>query len=918
MEGRAAASGPQPRGPDDGAAGAWHALPVEAVLSALEASDGGLTAAEARRRRDRFGPNRLPRPRRPGVLRLYLRQFKNPLVYLLLLATLVSLGVGELADALFIFLVLQFNAAIGALQEWKAQRSAAALDALIRDVAVARRDGVWVELDAPELVPGDIVKLETGARIAADLRLLDGQELLADESLLTGESVPVGKMPGETLPQDLPAAERRNQLFAGTTLLSGRALGVVVGTGRATEIGRIAQALAEGEGEAPPLIRRLEHFGRVIGIATLAMILVLATVQILQGLPLITVFLVAVALAVAAIPEGLPVAITVALAIATNRMLRRKVIVRALPAVEGLGACTVIATDKTGTLTQNELTVKRLLLIEDGARPLRIDISGSGYQTEGAASRDGAPLTDAMAAGLDALGASAALCNEASLRLTDDGPVHLGDTVDVAFLVLAAKLGIDQEALRRDQRILARIPYEPQQRFAAAYTATTAAYTAGAAEDRAMAHLKGAAEVILPRCRDIDQEQVMAAADRLAADGFRVLAVARGAVSAEAALSRDAGALRGLELLGIVGLIDPVRPEVPAAVAACGGAGISVRMVTGDHPQTALAIARELGLASDMAEVLTGRDLQSLEATPAAFDRRVAQARVFARVEPIQKLAIVDSLHRAGEVVAVTGDGVNDAPALSAAAIGVAMGRGGTDVARGAADLILADDNFASIVGGIEEGRVAYDNVRKLIYLLITTGLGEIVLFLLAILAGLPVPLFAAQLLWLNLVTNGIQDVALAFEKGEPGILKRRPRPPSQALFDRRMVAQVLVAGIYMGAVGFAFFFWCLERGLSETEARNLLLLLMVMFENVQAMNARSERRSIFRVALSANWFLVAAVAGAHGLHLLAGFTPGLAEVLDVRPTALADWALVGGLALSLILVMELYKRLAPWPESDG
>ncbi len=916
MEPSVAGPNPEPHNPADGVTVAWHAMPAEAVLSKLDAREGGLSTAEAKQRRARFGPNRLPRPRQPGALRLYLRQFKNPLVYLLLLATLVSLGVGEMADALFIFVVLQFNAAIGALQEWKAQRSAAALDALIREVAVARRDGVWVELDAEDLVPGDVVKLESGARIAADLRLLDGQELRADESLLTGESVPVGKVPDETLAPDLPAAERHNQLFAGATLLSGRALGVVVGTGRATEIGRIAQALVEGTGEAPPLVRRLEHFGRVIGLATLVMILVLATVQILQGLPLITVFLVAVALAVAAIPEGLPVAITVALAIATNRMLRRKVIVRALPAVEGLGACTVIATDKTGTLTQNELTVKRLLIFDDQSEPLNIDIAGSGYRTQGAISHDGAPVAGPTTAALEALAVSAALCNEASLRLTDDGPVHLGDTVDVAFLVLAAKLGLDRDALRREQRTLARIPYEPQHRFAAAYTATSATYTA-ADPGRAAAHLKGAAEVILPRCRDLDQAKVMAAADSLAAEGFRVLAVARGEVSAEAALARDAAALQGLELLGIAGLIDPVRPEVPAAVAACRDAGISVRMVTGDHPQTALAIARELGLASEQAEVVTGRDLQDLETSPAQFDRRVAQARVFARVEPVQKLAIVDSLHRADEVVAVTGDGVNDAPALSAAAIGVAMGRGGTDVARGAADLVLTDDNFASIVGGIEEGRIAYDNVRKLIYLLITTGLGEIVLFLLAILAGLPVPLFAAQLLWLNLVTNGIQDVALAFEKGEPEVLKRRPRPPDQAVFDRRMVAQVLVAGSYMGGVAFAFFLWCLERGMSEAEARNLLLLLMVMFENAHAMNARSERRSVFQIALSANWFLVAAVIGAHGLHLLAGFAPGLAGVLEIQPIALSEWALVGVIALSLVLVMELYKRLIPRSETE-
>ena len=418
-----------------------------------------------------------------------------------------------------------------------------------------------------------------------------------------------------------------------------------------------------------------------------------------------------------------------------------------------------------------------------------------------------------------------------------DGEVRLGDTVDLAFLVLAEKLGLDHQALRRSRPLCGRIPYEPQQRFAAAFT--PAADETG----QAVAHVKGAAEFILPRCRNLDQQSALAAADDLAAKGFRVLAVARGRVPLTGARDGNPDALDGLELLGIAGLIDPVRPEVPQAIEACRGSGISVRMVTGDHPRTALAIADQLGLAHSLEAVVTGRELQAVEQDPAAFDRLVSEALVFARVEPTQKLAIVDSLQRNGEVVAVTGDGVNDAPALSAAAIGVAMGRGGTDVARGAADLILADDNFASIVGGIEEGRIAYDNVRKLIYLLIPTGLGEIVLFFLAILFALPMPLFAVQLLWLNLVTNGIQHVALAFEKSEPGILKRGPRPPGQPLFDRRMLGQVLLAGSTMGVVCFVFYFWCLEGGMAETQARNLVLLLMVMLENVQALNARSELR---------------------------------------------------------------------------
>ncbi|NNE85488.1 MAG: HAD-IC family P-type ATPase [Alphaproteobacteria bacterium] len=889
--------------PDQVSERAWHNLSPDQVLAVLETNETGLESADVEVRRAAFGANVLPRRERLSLLVIYLRQFKSPLVYLLLVAAAVSLAVGELTDAVFIFVVLQVNAAIGSYQEYRAEASAAALDALVPNFAVAVRDGAPRQVDARDLVPGDIVRMVSGALVPADMRLLADNEFAVDESLLTGESVPVEKNANMVVADDAPLAERSNMLYAATTVLSGRVTGIVTATGAATEVGRIAVALAHRRVASPPLVTRLARFGRIIGVVTLLSIGLIGAIQLAQGVPLVTVFLVAVALAVAAIPEGLPAAITIALAVATNRMARRNVIVRALPAVEGLGACTVIASDKTGTLTCNELTVKQVLLFGDAGQTFRIDIGGEGYLPIGGVTTEGRDLIDIEERLLIDLAVSGALCNEATLRIDGATVEHVGDTVDVAFLVLAAKLGLQQRILQAEQPQLGLIPYEPRRKFAALFTRNDQGHSA-------CAHVKGAAEVIVPMCDGIDADTALAAADHMATQGYRVLALARGTVPMNVALKATQTDLQGLQLIGLVGLIDPLRPEVPVAIAQCRAAGIDVRMITGDHPQTALAIARDLGLADTTDRVVTGAELSAANRNPAEFDHLASTARIFARVEPVQKLSIVEALQRAGHVVAVTGDGVNDAPALSAADIGVAMGRGGTDAARAAADLILADDNLATIVPGIEEGRIAYDNVRKLIYLLITTGLGEIVLFLLSIIAQLPVPLFAVQLLWLNLVTNGIQDIALAFEKGEPGVLERQPRPPHERLFERRMITQVLVAGTYMGGAAFAFYAWSLDRGFSEPVARNLLLLLMVMFENMHALNARSETRSVFRIPFAANPFLIIAIVAAQGLHITAMYVPGLNDVLGLQPVALADWLMVAAVAASLLIVGEILKMI--------
>ncbi|WP_373047121.1 cation-translocating P-type ATPase [Vulgatibacter sp.] len=874
----------------------WQTRTTAQALADLESGEAGITEAEVLRRRERYGPNRLPEEKRASLLRLFLSQFASPLIYVLLIAAAVAIWAGEWADALFIGIVLLVNAVIGTAQESHAETSAQALQRMMRINARVLRDGNVRQLGAEELVPGDVVLLESGEAVPADLRLLLAHDLRSDESLLTGESMPVEKRADTLCDPDAPLGDRCNLLFAGSSITQGRARGLVARTGAATEVGVISASLGAAHDEPPPLVLRLRRFSSMIAVAVLVAVILLFAVLVAKGEPLVEVFLLGVALAVSAIPEGLPVAITVALAIASRRMAKRNVIVRRLPAVEGLGACTLIASDKTGTLTANELTARRL------RTPAGVDVEiGGGADTRfGALTVGDAPAPPEIVAAVDACARSGALANEAHLEFTDDRVERSGDAVDLGFLVLAAKRGMFRELLLEEHEPIDFLPYEPERKYAASF-------------DRAggvlHAHVKGAASVVLPMCEGVDEAAQLAAEEELAAAGYRVIALAGGPVAAEAGCVHEN--LRGLRFLGMVGLIDPIRPEVPDAVERCKQAGVDVRMVTGDHPATGLAIARTIGLGAGPAAALTGRELQQLEADPAALGRRVEEARVFARIEPQQKLTIVRALQEQGHFVAVTGDGVNDAPALNGAHIGVAMGRSGTDVARRAADLILTDDNFASIASGIEEGRIAYDNVRKVTWLLISTGVAEVLLFFLAIFFDVPIPLSPVQLLWLNLVTNGVQHVAISFERGEPGVLQRKPRPPQQGIVDRRMIEQTLVAGVYMACVGFGLFYVLYAiLGWSAVESRNALLLLMVLFENAHVFDVRSERISSFRIPLRSNWLVPVSILGAHAIHVAAMYTPGVNRVLEVRPVDLRTWLLLVGLGLSLVLVVDLFKRL--------
>jgi Ca2+-transporting ATPase len=882
---------------------AW-ARAADSVLSELETSAQGLSSVEVARRLQSYGPNELEQEAAVRPAAIVLRQFRSPLIYILLVAAVVTIALGEYVDAGVIAAVLVFNAVVGFFQEYRAERSLEALRRLATTQARVMRGGREREVDASQLVPGDVVLIEAGAKVPADCRILHQTAFEADESLLTGESVPVAKT-SDPVEADAQVADRRNMLFMGTVAARGHARAVVSATGGATELGNVAGAVQQIAPTETPLQRRMGRFTRLVGAWALASSVLGFALGAIHGEELSELFRAMVALAVAALPEGLPIVLTITLAISVSRMARRGAIIRRLPAVETLGSCTVIGSDKTGTLTQNRMTVERIF-----AGGERFELTGTGYQPRGEIVVNGTRASAAEGSPLEMTLRAAALANEASLAERDGEPEVTGDPTEIALLVAAAKAGLFKDELEDRYPRAADIPFDPERRYAATFNHHNHSM---------LVFVKGAPEQVLEMCMSaaglerLERERILDEANSLAGDGLRVLAMAYGDLGPQPpggdVVREHAG---DLVFLGLQGMMDPPREEARGAVGRCRRAGIRPVMITGDHATTALAIGRQLGIAGEDDRAVTGHDLDACE--DEELDRLVDDVPVYARVSPEHKLRLVRALQRRGNVVAVTGDGVNDAPALKQADIGAAMGRSGTDVAKEAADMVITDDNFATIFAAVEEGRVAFDNVRKTTFFLISSNVAAVLAVLTSLAAGLTLPFVAVQLLWLNLVTNSVQDIALAFEPGEKHLIDRPPRPRREGIISPVLWERTALAALVMGAGTLLTFHLQLDGG-DVDEARSVALTTMVIFQALHVGNSRSEALSAFAKSPFSNRFLFIGTLGAVAVHAAALYLPFTQFALSLEPISLQAWLEILAISLSVIVAVELHKLArARWP----
>ena len=887
----------------------WYNLKSATVLTSLGSNSDGLSQQEAQKRLAQFGLNEMVKKEKISPWLIFLEQFKSFLIIILIIAVVLSAIVGEVADAILIGVIVVFASGLGFIQEYRAEQAMEALKRMAAPSASVLRDGKETEIVATELVPGDAILLRTGDRIPADARLIEAVNLKTEEAPLTGESVPIEKI-SDPVEGEMNVGDRRNMVFMGTAAVCGRARAIVTATGMSTEFGKIAAMLQEVKVERTPLQINLDRVGKYIGIAALILCFVLAGLGVLRGHEILEMFIWGVALAVAAVPEALPAVVVTSLALGVRRMVKRHALVRKLPAVETLGCTTFICSDKTGTLTQNQMTTRRIYVDNK-----LIDVTGTGYEPKGEFYLDGTVIEPGQNIALETLLEASGLCNDTSLTSTDGVWRTKGDPTEGALVVAAAKAGLWQKELGSQLPRIDEIPFSSETR-----RMTTIHQT----PQGKVAYSKGAPEVILDSCNYIytdggerqltakDKDGVLSVAQTMAGDALRVLGVAYKTLPDSLASTQSAE--QDMVYLGLAGMIDPPREEIKEAVKLCDRAGIKSVMITGDHKLTAIAIAKELGLLKE-GIAFSGAEIDNL--SDAELEALVEKIEVYARVSPAHKLRIIEVLTKRGHVVAMTGDGVNDAPALKKADIGVSMGITGTDVTKEAADMVLTDDNFASIVAAIEEGRGIFGNIKKYLMYLLSSNIGEVLLMAGAILfgplIGLPygaIPLIAVQILFVNLVTDGLPAIALSVDPPDPDIMEQKPRPRGQGIFTRPVVTLMVIGGVWSMLVNLGIFKWALDAGRGMIEAQCLTFLTLIVIQFFKAYNFRSDKKSVFGLGIFKNKWLNLAVISQIMLMFIIIYVPFLQDLFRTFSLNVVDWVIVILLAGSVFPVLEVSKAI--------
>jgi len=896
----------------------FHALSPKQALEQLHSNENGLSEAEAQQRLKQYGQNKLKEKKGKTPLQMFLEQFADFLIIILIIAALVSGFLGETLDAAFIVIIVVLNAILGFVQEYRAEKAIEALKKMVAPQARVIRGGVEEKIAATELVPGDVIVLEEGDKIPADCRLIEAINFDTQEASLTGESLPVHKQAAAVLEPDAIIAERNNMAFMGTISVRGRAKAIVASTGMNTEIGLIATMVQEAGEEETPLQKRLELLGKQLGVGALTACAIIFGLGVLRGENVLETFLVAVSLAVAAVPEGLPAIVTITLAIGVQRMVKRNAIIRKLPAVETLGSTTIICSDKTGTLTKNEMTVRQIY-----ANNGLVDVSGSGYDVRGEFTQVNKSVKPPSDPHLNALLRVCALCNNAGIVVDDANKKAsiVGDPTEAALLVVAAKAGMNYSKMKDENPLLAELSFDSDRKMMSTVRRTKEGKTA---------FVKGAPESILSKSGYVllnGKETPLTVEHRnafekanaeMAGKALRVLAMAYRKIPESTKKYSLESIENELVIVGLVGMIDPPRPEAKKAVVQCEQAGIKVVMITGDNEITASAIARELGILKPDQKVLNGALLDKM--SEKELQQIVHQVTVYARVSPEHKIKIVSALKARGEIVAMTGDGVNDAPALKKADIGVAMGITGTDVAKEASAMVLADDNFASIVNAVEEGRTIYANIAKSVRYLVSCNVGEVFTILFATLAGLPNPLTPIQILWMNLLTDGMPALALGIDPAEKDVMKKPPRDPKEKIVGKRTLFYMLTIGLFTAFGTLALYTLYLQNGLAagktladaETYARTVAFAVIIFFQMFVAIDVRSFSRSVLETNPFANRALVASIALAVGLQILITSVPFCHELFGTTYLAPLDWIVITFVAMSILVLSEVRKKVSP------